>query len=97
MTERARDAKPRDVIVGVHRGLNAHNCIHLQERDRRCRALEIDLLKNSRRQHVGVHLEPDFQRRRRVDVLLDHLVHAERVCPELLVAKSVEAKDVLTL
>ena len=97
MTERARDAEPRDVIVGVHGGLKADDRVHLEQRDRRRRALEIDLLENAGRQHVGVDLEPDFERRRRIDALLDDLVQAQRVGPELLVAERVEAEDLLAL
>ena len=97
MTERAGDAKPRDVIVRVHGGLEAHDGIHLEQRDRRRRALEIDLLEDARRQHVRVHFEPDLERGRRIDVLLDDLVQAELVGPELLVTEGVEAKDALAL
>ena len=48
-------------------------------------------------QHVRVHLEPDLERGRRVDALLDDLVQAERVGPELLVAEGIEAEDLLAL
>ena len=53
--------------------------------------------QDSRRQHVGVHLESDLQRRRRVHVLLDDFVHAQLVGPELLVAEGLEAEDPLPL
>ena len=48
-------------------------------------------------QHVRVHFEPDLERHRRIHVLLDDLVQAERVGPELLVTKGVEAEDTLAL
>ena len=97
MAERAGDAKPHDVIVRVHGGLDAHDGIHLEQRDRRRRALEIDLVEDSRRKNVRVHLEPDLECRRRVHVLLNDLVQAERVGPELLVTKGIEAEDALAL
>ena len=59
--------------------------------------LEIDLLEDAGRQRVRVHFEPDLERRRRIDVLLDDLVQAERVGPELLVTERVEAENALAL
>ena len=97
MTERAGDAKPRDVIVGIHRGLQTHDGIHLEQRDRRCRTLEIDLLEDAGGQHVRVHFEPDLERGRRIHVLLDDLVQAELVGPELFVTEGLEAKNPLAL
>jgi hypothetical protein len=97
VAEGAGDAEAHDVIVRIHRGLQTHDGVHLEQRDRRRRALEIDLREDPRRQHVRVHLEPDLERRRRVHALLDDLVQAERVGPELLVAKRVEAEDALAL
>ena len=97
MTERAGDAKPRDVIVRVHGGLDAHDGIHLEQRDRRRRALEIDLFEDPGGQHVRVDFEPDLERGRRVHALLDDLVQTERVGPDLLVAEGIEAKDALAL
>ena len=97
MTERAGDAKPRDVIVGIHRGLQAHDGIHLEQRDRRGRTLEIDLLEDAGRQYVRVHFEPDLERSRRIHVLLNNLVQAELVGPELFVTERLEAKNALAL
>ena len=97
VTERAGDAEPRDVIVRVHGGLEADDGVHLEQRHRRRRALEIDLLEDPGGQRVRVHLEPDLERRRRVHALLDDLVQAERVGPELLVAEGLEAEDLLAL
>ncbi len=71
----------------------AHDRVHLEQRDRRRRALEIDLFEDPGGQHVGVHLEPDLERGRRVHALLDDLVQTERVGPELLVTEGVEAED----
>ena len=87
----------RDAIVRVHGRLEAHDGIHLEQRDRRRRALEIDLLEHAWRQHVRVHFEPDLQRGRRIDAFLDDLVQAKRVGPQLLVAERVEAEDALAL
>jgi hypothetical protein len=95
MTERAGDATPGDVIIGIHRGLQAHDGIHLEERDRRGWTLEIDFLEDQGRQHVRVHFEPDLERRRRIHVLLDDLVQPELVGPELFVAERVETKNSL--
>ena len=95
MAERAGDAEPGDVVVGIHRRLQADDRIHLEQRDRRGRTLEIDLLEDPGGQHVRVHLEPDLEGRRRIHVLLDDLVHAERVGPELLVTEGLESKDAL--
>ena len=97
MTERAGDAEPRDVIVGIHRRLQTHDRIHLEQRDRRRRTLEIDLLEDAGRQHVRVHFEPDLQRRRRIHALLNDLVQAELVGPELFVTEGFEAKNALAL
>src|SRR5688572_31227732 len=97
MTERARDAEPRDVIAGIHRGLQTHDSIHLEQRDRRRRTLEIDLLEDTGRQYVRVHLEPDLQRSRRIHALLDNLVPAELVGPELFVTECLEAKNAAAL
>jgi hypothetical protein len=58
---------------------------------------EIDLVENSRGQNVGVHLEPDFQRGGRIHGLLDDLVQAKLVGPELLVAEGLEAEHPLAL
>ena len=96
MTERAGDAQPGDVIVGIHRGLQADDRIHLEQGDRRGRTLEIDLLEDTGRQGVGVHFEPDFERCGRIHVLLDNLVQAELVGPELFVAEGVEPKYALS-
>ena len=97
MTERAGDAKLRDVIVRIHRGLKADDGIQLEQRDRRRRALEIGLVEGPGGQRVRVHFEPDLERGRRVHVLLDDLVQPERVGPEFLVAKRFEAEDPLAL
>jgi hypothetical protein len=75
----------------------AHDRVHLEQRDRRRRALEIDLVEDSLRQRVRVHLQADLQRSRRVHALLDDLVQAKRVGPELLVAECLEAEDALAL
>ena len=48
-------------------------------------------------QHVRVHFEPDLERGRRIHVLLDDLVQAELVGPELLVTEGLEAKNALAL
>jgi hypothetical protein len=85
------------VIVGIHLGLQAHNGIHFEQRDRRCRTLEIDLFEDSGGQYVRVHFESDLERGRRIHVLLDNLVEAERVGPELFVAEGVETKNALAL
>src|SRR5512146_3389492 len=53
--------------------------------------------ENPRWQDISVDLEPDRERRRRVHALLDDLVHVERVGPELLVTKRIEAEDALAL
>ena len=87
--------KPGDVIVGIHRGLQAHDGIHLEQRDRRGRTLEIDLLEDAGRQRVRVHFEPDLERGRRIHVLLNNLVQAKLVGPELFVAEGLEAEDAL--
>jgi hypothetical protein len=85
------------VIVRIHRGLQTHDRIHLEQRDRRGRTLEIDFLENAGGQHVGVHFEPDLERRRRIHVLLNNLVQTERVGPELFVTERLEAKSALAL
>jgi hypothetical protein len=97
VTQRAGHAQPRDVVVRVHGGLDAHDGIHLEEGYRRGGTLEIDLVENSRGQNVGVHLEPDFQRGGRIHGLLDDLVQAKLVGPELLVAEGLEAEHPLAL
>jgi hypothetical protein len=97
VTQRAGNAELRDVIVRIHGGLEADDGVHLEQSDRRGRALEIDRLQNPRRQHVGVHLQPDLQGRCRVDALFDDLVQPELVCPELFVAKGIEPEDPLAI
>ena len=97
MAERAGDAEPRDVVVRIDGGLQADDRVHLEQRDRRGRALEIDLLEDAGGQRVGVHFQPDLERRRRIDALLDDLVHAELVGPELFVTEGLEAEDALAL
>ena len=93
VAERAGDAESRDVVVGVHGGLEAHDGVHLEQRHRRRRALEIDLVEDAGGQRLGVDLEPDLERRRRIDALLDDFVQPELVGPDLLVAEGIEAKD----
>ena len=97
MTERAGHPKPRDVVVRVDHGLEAHDRVHFQQRHRRRGALEVDLFEDARRQRVGIDLESDFERGRRVNALLNNLVQTQRVGPELLVTKGVEAEDALAL
>jgi hypothetical protein len=95
VTEGAGHTELCDVVVGVHCGLNADNCIQLEQRDRRRRALEIDFLEDPWRQHRRVHFESDLERGERVDALFDNLVQAQRGGPELLVTKRVEAENPL--
>ena len=83
MAQRTGDAKPRDVIVGVHRCLKAYDGVHFQERDRGGRTL--------------VHFEPDLQRGGRIHVLLDDVVQVKRFGPDVLVAESLEAEHLLAL
>jgi hypothetical protein len=66
MTQRAGDAKPRDAIVGVHRGLESDDGVHRQHGDRGRRTPEIDCLEDAGWERVRVHLEPHLQRRGRV-------------------------------
>ena len=68
----ARDAKPGDAVVGVHSDVAAHHRIHLERRDRRRRALEIDLVENPRRQRVRIHSQSDRERRLRIHALFNH-------------------------
>jgi hypothetical protein len=63
----------------------------------RCRALEIDLVKDSGGQRVRVHFEPDLERGRRIYILLDDFVQTKLVGPDLFVAEGVEAEDTLAL
>ena len=97
MTQRAGDAESRDVIVGIDSGLQANHGIHLEQRHRRRRTLEIDFLQDAGRQCVSIDFEADFQGGGRIDTLLDDFVEMERVGPQLLITERVEAKDALTL
>jgi hypothetical protein len=84
---------PSRVIVRVHGRLNTDDRVHLEQRDGRRRALEIDLVQDPGRQRVGVHFEAHLERGHWVDVLFDDLVQPKRVGPELFVAKRVEAEN----
>src|SRR5688572_26831924 len=95
MTKRAGDPKPGDAVVGVHGGLQANDGIHLQQRHWGGRTLEIDLLEGPGGKRIGVDFEPDLERSGRIDALLDNLVQAKRVGPELFVTERVEAKHAL--
>jgi hypothetical protein len=97
MAERAGHSHARQVIVGVNRRLEADDRIHLQQRDRRRRALEIDLLEEPGRQDVRVHLQPDLQRGCRIHALLDDFMQPQLVGPHRFVAEGVEAKHPLAL
>jgi hypothetical protein len=48
-------------------------------------------------QYVRVDFEPDLERSRRIHVLLDNLVQAELVSPELFVTEGLETKNTLAL
>ena len=85
------------MIVGIHRGLQTHDRIHLEQRDRRGRTSRSTFSRTPAGSASGVHFEPDLQRRRRIHVLLDNLVQAELVGPELFVAERLEAKNALAL
>ena len=54
-------------------------------------------LEDAGRQYVRVHFEPDLERSRRIDVLLDDLVQAKLVGPELLVAHGIKPEYLLTV
>ena len=83
------------MVVRVHGRLNADDRVHLEQRDRRCRTLEVDLVENPWRQRRRVHFEADLECRNRVDVLFDNLVQTQLVGPELLVTKGVEPEHAL--
>jgi hypothetical protein len=80
MTERARHPDACQVIVGVNGCLEADDRIHLQQRDGRRRALEIDLVEEPGRQDVRVHFQPDLQRGRRIR-RSSRSPHAAAACP----------------
>jgi hypothetical protein len=101
VAERAGDADAHERVAPVdrlHVSLHADDGVELQEGERRGRAVQVDLaggdgILHRLRERVGVHSQADGQRDRRRHRLLDDLVHAERVGPELLVAEGVEAED----
>ena len=97
MTERAGHSDACQVIVGVNGCLEADDRIHLQQRDGRRRALEIDLVEEPGRQDVRVDFQPDLERGRRIHALLDHLMQPQLVGPHHFVAEGVEAKHPLAL
>jgi len=97
VTERAGDAESRDAIIGVHRGLNTNDSVHLQQRHSGRWALEINLAKDAGGQNSRIDLQADFERSRRIDALLDDFMQPELVGPELIVAKGVKSKDLLSL
>ena len=97
MTKRAGDAKPGDVIVGIHSGLQAHDGIHLEQRDRRGRTLEIDFLEEAGGQYVRVHFKPDLECSGRIHVPFNNLVQTKLVGPELFVTEGLETKNALAL
>jgi hypothetical protein len=97
VTERAGDANSGDVIVGVHGCLNTHNSVHLEQRSRRRRTLKIDFSEDPGRQHVRVYFQPYLERRRGIHILLDDLMQAEFVGPELLVAHGIKPEYLFTV
>jgi hypothetical protein len=92
MTQGAGDAQLDDVIGRIHRGLYAHDRVHLEQGHRGGRALQVHRAQDTRRQDIGIDFEPDLERGGRVDGLLHNFVQAERVRPEGLIAERVEAK-----
>ena len=50
----------------AERGCREERGIHLEQRDRRHRTLEIDLLEDACRQYIRVHFEPELERRRQI-------------------------------
>jgi len=60
-------------------------------------AAVLDALHDGGGQRVGIDLQADRERGRRVDRGADHLVHAQRVGPLRFVAERVEAEDLLAL
>ena len=80
----------------------ADHSVQLQQGDGRRGARQIDAavlysLDYRRRQRLRIDLQADRQRRRGVDRLRDHFVHAQRVAPLRFVAEGIEAKDLLAL
>ena len=85
----------------VDRAFDTHDGVEAQELDGDRRIRQIDLAgtecgDDRRRQRLDIDLQPDRQRRCRVDSGKD-LVHAQHIRPELLVAKGVVAENVPAL
>jgi hypothetical protein len=85
------------MVVRVNLRDHPDHGVHLEQGNRRGGTLEIDLLQDTRREHVRIHLETDLERRGRVNGLLDYFVQMKRVGPELLVAEGGESKNLLTV
>jgi hypothetical protein len=103
VTQRAGDAharQPHPAIDRLHLPHHAHDRVEIQ-RQRRLRVFQVNRARHQGfehllRQRVHVHLEPQLQRRHRVQAFFDHLVHVQAVGPLLLVSERVEAEDVLS-
>jgi hypothetical protein len=67
VTQRALAAHRLDAAVGIGKGCDSHNSIELEQRNRRCWIIEIDLsrldlLFESSRKRIRINLEANGQR-----------------------------------
>jgi hypothetical protein len=101
MTERARDPHAYELVLPtdrLHGSADADDGVELEQGHRRGRALEADgavlnSLHDRRGERIRIHFESHREGGSWIDGALDDVVHVERVGPERLIAKRLEAKD----
>jgi hypothetical protein len=96
VAQRAGDADRGDPAVLDLRD-HAHHGVAPEQLDRRRGRIEVRAGKELRRQHGSVDLEAHGECGLRAHRGLDHLVQAQVLGPEVLVAEGIEAKDVLAV
>src|SRR5687767_14572288 len=97
MTEGAGNADGFELTAAIHAPDDADYGVQREQRERHRWIAEVELARRQgvadrSGQRLGVDLETDLERRRRRDGG-DRTLHLQRVGPQLLVAKRVEAED----